>query len=549
MAYNGLTKLGAEYLSKCIANNKSVVFKKVKVGDGDIPIGATGQETTALYSQKKEVEILSKEQVENAVKLTILLNNLDLTQGFYVKEMGIFIEDDGVEKLYWYINKDNPSFLPDKNNPSKHRYNVYCEVSSSESIVVNFTGQGLLADKEYVDDSIKVIENNFNTSLKKKLDKGNVSVEYDTAKKIEDKIKEIIKNSWKIKPKIIRNTTTNTDLNDIYQAGFYISINSSNKFTNKPNDITGAFELTVTGISPDELQYTTQTLKDFATNRIFIRTQVTYASDPIFPAWIKWEEITNKLDKGSYTGDAQSLKNEIDEKQNKTDNTLGTTAKQIVPAINEVIPANNDQMYSKHYFHDLYKNYYGGDFVFEHIYPMSYMGNSELLKTKTHKEIRLLNGSGNTDKPMNSYTLYPDGVIKYRNNINSMDYIFMSQKNIGNTTTLWDNPSGNIVNNQSIVLNDKWDNYERLVIEVYNNEYSRKVDNSQINFETSLIKTNNSDTSNNAENDYAFSYFQKYGYGTIYFRDDKRTLFFGGLSDSITRIRAIYGINKKVGVI
>lgn len=193
MAYNGLTKLGAEYLSKCIANNKSVVFKKVKVGDGDIPIGATGQETTALYSQKKEVEILSKEQVENAVKLTILLNNLDLTQGFYVKEMGIFIEDDGVEKLYWYINKDNPSFLPDKNNPSKHRYNVYCEVSSSESIVVNFTGQGLLVDKKYVDDSIKVIENNFNTLLKKKLDKGNVSAEYDTAKKIEDKIKEVKK--------------------------------------------------------------------------------------------------------------------------------------------------------------------------------------------------------------------------------------------------------------------------------------------------------------------------------------------------------------------
>lgn len=156
MAYNGLTKLGAEYLSKCLANNKPVIFKKIKVGNGSIPEGKNGKETTALYSQKKEVNILSKEQVENSVKLTVLLNNLDLTAGFYVKEMGIFIEDDGIEKLYWYINKDNPSFLPDKNTPSKHRYNVYCEVSSSESVIVNFSGKDLFVDKEYVDNRTKI---------------------------------------------------------------------------------------------------------------------------------------------------------------------------------------------------------------------------------------------------------------------------------------------------------------------------------------------------------------------------------------------------------
>ncbi len=46
--------------------------------------------------------------------------------------------------------------------------------------------------------------------------------------------------------------------------------------------------------------------------------------------------IDNKLDKGNYQGNAQSLKDEIDKKQNKQDNTLETTAKEIVPAINEI---------------------------------------------------------------------------------------------------------------------------------------------------------------------------------------------------------------------
>lgn len=193
MAYNGLTDLGTAYLAKCLANQKPIIFKKVKVGDGNIPPHKTGQTTTELYSFKKEVEILAKEQHNTAMKLTVLLNNLDMEQGFYVKEMGIYIEDDGVDKLYWYINKDNPSYLYDKNTPSKHRYNVYCEVSSNESVVVNFTGKGLLADKEYVDNSIKnfqtennVVIERLENAINSKISKGNLPAQITDAKGIYD---------------------------------------------------------------------------------------------------------------------------------------------------------------------------------------------------------------------------------------------------------------------------------------------------------------------------------------------------------------------------
>ena len=197
MAYNGLTNLGSAYLAKCMANKTGVTFTKIKIGNGSIPGEKTGQTTTDLYGFKKEVEILAKEQVDTAIKLTLLLNNLDVAAGFYVKEMGIYIQDGDEEKLYWYINKDNPSYLPDKNTPSNHRYNLYLEVTPVETTVVNFTGQDLLADKKYVDDSIKnfqtennaVIENLRNT-INTKLTKGSLPAGIPDAKAFYDLIEK-----------------------------------------------------------------------------------------------------------------------------------------------------------------------------------------------------------------------------------------------------------------------------------------------------------------------------------------------------------------------
>lgn len=165
MGYNGLTNFGIEYQARMTAENKPVTLTKVRVGNGSIPASQTGATTTNLYSYKKEVEILAKEQVENAVKLQILLNNLDQEIGFYVKELGVYVQDGAEEKLYWYINKDNPSYLDNKNVPSKHRYNLFLDVTNVETIIINFTGQGLLADKKYVDDSIADFETGYNITL------------------------------------------------------------------------------------------------------------------------------------------------------------------------------------------------------------------------------------------------------------------------------------------------------------------------------------------------------------------------------------------------
>ena len=155
MSYNGLTNQGLEYLTRCQVESKPVVFSKVKIGNGNIPMGSTGETTTDLYSFKKEIEILNKEQVENSIKMEILINNFDVLEEFYVKEIGVYVMDNDVEKLYWYINKDRPSPLPDKNTPAKHRYILHLETSQMESIILNYTGLDLMVDKEFVEKKIK----------------------------------------------------------------------------------------------------------------------------------------------------------------------------------------------------------------------------------------------------------------------------------------------------------------------------------------------------------------------------------------------------------
>lgn len=82
----------------------------------------------------------------------------------------------------------------------------------------------------------------------------------------------------------------NADLNDeIYrQRGFYASYLASNTISNMPSDYnTGhAFELIVTGIT--DSSYSTQWLKSFNSNKLWVRTQTNWQTPW---SWTNWERI------------------------------------------------------------------------------------------------------------------------------------------------------------------------------------------------------------------------------------------------------------------
>lgn len=148
MAYNGLTNAGAAYKAAREANNLPVEFLKAKVGNGIVPSGTDPAELTDIISRKMEVEITDIHQVERALKMTVQVSNESLATGFYLTEIAIYVNDNGTSVLYWYIGKDNGTYVPDSTKPMKYKNILNIEVSSTPITTVNYTGKELWVDEE-----------------------------------------------------------------------------------------------------------------------------------------------------------------------------------------------------------------------------------------------------------------------------------------------------------------------------------------------------------------------------------------------------------------
>ena len=155
MAFRGLTKKGADYLATRLANELAVEFLKVEIGDGAVVSGQNPKNQASLISYKKDVRILKKEQENNAINLTIQITNDDITQGFYLKEIGIYVNDSTPNGcLYWYCNEDNAQYIPAKTDSViAFEIDIRMEVKNSDATIINWSGKNTWINKEYLEEN------------------------------------------------------------------------------------------------------------------------------------------------------------------------------------------------------------------------------------------------------------------------------------------------------------------------------------------------------------------------------------------------------------
>ena len=155
MAFRGLTKKGADYLATRLANELAVEFLKVEIGDGAIISEQNPKNQTSLISYKKDVRILKKEQENNAINLTIQITNDDITQGFYLKEIGIYVNDSTSNGcLYWYCNEDNAQYIPAKTDSViAFEIDIRMEVTNSDATIINWNGKNTWINKDYLEEN------------------------------------------------------------------------------------------------------------------------------------------------------------------------------------------------------------------------------------------------------------------------------------------------------------------------------------------------------------------------------------------------------------
>ena len=153
MKFNGITKKGREYLAKIQAENKPINFAKIKIGDGRLDNYDNPAELEHLINQKVEKGILTLNQEHDTVILTTNIDNVSLRTGYYPREIGVFVNDNGQEIMYYYMNDgDETSWIPpETDGPFKIELKLNLIASNAQSIIVEDSGKELYITKEFLE--------------------------------------------------------------------------------------------------------------------------------------------------------------------------------------------------------------------------------------------------------------------------------------------------------------------------------------------------------------------------------------------------------------
>ena len=114
-----ITRAGLDMIAKSQAGD-NLIFTGLKIGDGQIS-GQSIPDLTDLISVKKEIPINSvTAKNEGHVEILGIIDNEDISVGFFVREIGIYakINEGGTPALYGYTNAGNyASYISDKSIP------------------------------------------------------------------------------------------------------------------------------------------------------------------------------------------------------------------------------------------------------------------------------------------------------------------------------------------------------------------------------------------------------------------------------------------------
>ena len=130
--FNGyvITEAGRNLIAKGLTGD-TITFTKMQLGDGTT--SNDGRTMTALVSTKADLPIIGLSNTGTGIaELRFLINNKDITTGFYIKEVGVFAKGaDGIEVLYAYNVSPNPDFIP------PFSANNIIEIEYVDSIIVD----------------------------------------------------------------------------------------------------------------------------------------------------------------------------------------------------------------------------------------------------------------------------------------------------------------------------------------------------------------------------------------------------------------------------
>ncbi|WP_373325613.1 hypothetical protein [Sporomusa paucivorans] len=146
-----LTNAGLDMIAESQAG-QSLIFTKLKIGDGLLGTGESISTLNALKSPKLDIPIQGfLNQGNGQVRLRYLVDNsgVPVNQGFFAREVGIYakIGEPGTERLYAYTNGGNKvDWIPDRNTPMDAQiFDIFVLIGNASNVTVVINGSATYA--------------------------------------------------------------------------------------------------------------------------------------------------------------------------------------------------------------------------------------------------------------------------------------------------------------------------------------------------------------------------------------------------------------------
>lgn len=144
------TNKGRELVSMANVQNKAVTYTKAVLGDGSF--SGNIDTLTDIVSTKMECLFNNASNIGNGqFQLDFVINNKELENGFYAREVGIFAKIDGGEEvLFAYTNGGNyVDYIPDKSTPiDAQTIEADINIGDAENVTIVKSGSTYLIFKD-----------------------------------------------------------------------------------------------------------------------------------------------------------------------------------------------------------------------------------------------------------------------------------------------------------------------------------------------------------------------------------------------------------------
>ena len=167
-----LTNAGRNLEAKHISG-KELKFKKVALGDGTL---GNSESMLTLENLKNEILDLGIKKIEtvqdNIVKITFMLSNVEIPEGFYWREIGIIAEDPDTKEdvLYCYGNaRENGEYISagGETDILEKYVNIDLVISNTENISAVIDGSLIYITQKELEKELETIDNEIKLLYKK----------------------------------------------------------------------------------------------------------------------------------------------------------------------------------------------------------------------------------------------------------------------------------------------------------------------------------------------------------------------------------------------